>query len=123
MKSVSTVLSKKHILGDTFKISMTEGQNQKCEEGKLRLVLSLTEPNGKGGDFNGNNVKDINHDEMKLAHLEGILPEQDQKSGEEAAENDGAPEQLSLEMNKWIAINLLMKIRSFSAFASLNLNM
>ena len=75
MKSVSTVLSKKHILGDTFKISMTEGQNQKCEEGKLRLVLSLTEPNGKGGDFNGNNVKDINHDEMKLAHLEGILPE------------------------------------------------
>ena len=44
VKSVSTVLSKKHILGDTFKISMTEGQNQKCEEGKLRLVLSLTEP-------------------------------------------------------------------------------
>ena len=30
---------------------------------------------GKGGDFNGNTVKDIIHDEMKLAHLEGILPE------------------------------------------------
>ena len=104
MKSVSRVLSKKHILGDTFKISMTEGQNQKCEEGKLRLVLSLTELNGKGGDFNGNNVKDINHDEMKLAHLEGILPEQDQKSGEEAAENDGAPEQLPLEINKWTCL-------------------
>ena len=44
MKSVSTVLSKKHILGDTFKISMTEGKNQKCEEGKLRLALPVTEP-------------------------------------------------------------------------------
>ena len=44
VKTVSTVLSKKHILRDTFKISRTEGQNQKCEEGKLRLVLSLTEP-------------------------------------------------------------------------------
>ena len=50
------------------------------------------------------NVKDINHDEMKLAHLEGILPEQDQKSGEEAAENDGAPEQLPLEINKWTCL-------------------
>ena len=30
---------------------------------------------GKGGDFNGNTVKDIIHDEMKLADLEGILPE------------------------------------------------
>ena len=30
---------------------------------------------GKGGDFNGNTVKDIIHDEMKLANLEGILPE------------------------------------------------
>ena len=56
----------------------------------------------QGGDFNGNNVKDIN--QMKLAHLEGILPEQDQKSGEEAAENDGAPEQLPLEINKWTCL-------------------
>ena len=30
---------------------------------------------GKGGDFNGNTVKDVIHDEMKLANLEGILPE------------------------------------------------
>ena len=43
VKSISTVLSKKHILRDTFKISRTEGQNQKCEERKLKLVLSLTE--------------------------------------------------------------------------------
>ena len=30
---------------------------------------------GKGGDFDGNTVKDIIQSEMKLAHLEGILPE------------------------------------------------
>ena len=30
---------------------------------------------GKGGDFNGNTVKAIIHDEMNLAHLEGILPD------------------------------------------------
>ena len=48
VKSISTVLSKKHILRDTFKISRTEGQNQKCEERKLKLVLSLTEAQEKG---------------------------------------------------------------------------
>ena len=47
----------------------------------------------------------------------------DPKCGGEAAENDRAPEQLSLEMDKWIAINLLIKIRGFSAFVSLNLYM
>ena len=30
---------------------------------------------GKGGDFDGNTVKDIIQSELKLAHLEGILPE------------------------------------------------
>lgn len=30
---------------------------------------------GKGGDFNGNTVKDIIHNELKLAHLERILPD------------------------------------------------
>ena len=44
VKGVSTVLFKKQILGDTYKVSMKEGQNQKCEEGKLRLALSLTKP-------------------------------------------------------------------------------
>ena len=29
---------------------------------------------GKGGDFNGNTVKDVIHDDIKLAHLEGFLP-------------------------------------------------
>ena len=45
VKCVVTILSKKQISGDTHKSSMTEGQNQKCKEGKLRLALSQKEPN------------------------------------------------------------------------------
>ena len=44
VKCVVTILSKKQILGDTYKVSMRGGQNQKCEEGKLRLALPVTEP-------------------------------------------------------------------------------
>ena len=58
----------------------------------------------------------------KRVHEKTMMTD-DPKCGGEAAENDRAPEQLSLEMNKWIAINLLIKIRSFSAFVSLNLYM
>ena len=44
---VSTILFKRQILGDTNKSSMTEWQDQKCEEGKTRLALFLTEPNAE----------------------------------------------------------------------------
>ena len=43
--TVLTTLAKERILGDTFKSSMTERQDQKCEEGKIRMALSLKEPN------------------------------------------------------------------------------
>ena len=38
--------------------------------------------------------------EARLSHK--WQKDEDQKSGEEAAENDGAPEQLPFEINKWI---------------------
>ena len=51
VKCVVTILSKKQISGDTHKSSMTEGQNQKCKEGKLRPYLRKNQTQEKGKEW------------------------------------------------------------------------
>ena len=70
VKGVSTVLSKKQILGDTYKVSMTEGQNQICEEGKLRLALSLTEPRRRNSERSPQHP--LHHCTMRLSPLQSV---------------------------------------------------